>query len=72
MYRFVVQTDSTDLYAKNAQTFDTAEQARNAATSLFMRWTSVKAYAVMPVAIVPDVDGSYFSVETVKQHEVIE
>jgi len=48
-YRYQVNThgDPADSFAGNAVTFETSEEARDAAENLFDRWTAVKFWRVV-------------------------
>ena len=46
-YRVQVIADSTDHWAGNAATYDSAEAARQAAVDLFQRWLLVRSWRVV-------------------------
>ena len=48
-YKVEVQADNTGTWASNSLTFDTEEQAKDYGRDLFMRWTAVREWRVVPV-----------------------
>ena len=68
-YRVLVR-DSSDSYAGNALTFETAEGARQWGSNLADRWTALRSFAVVKVDLAPD-NSSYFSVSLVRREALM-
>jgi len=66
VYRVIVIADASGTYAGNALEFPTVDEATAYARHLFMHWTAVRAWAVIPVTLAPDVQGSYWSLGRVE------
>ena len=64
-YRVVVTTNDSGLYATNALTYETIEDADAAGRDLFSRWLAVREYAVIPVTLQPDADKHYWTADAV-------
>jgi len=66
-YRVVVR-DSSAVYASNALTYDSIDKAIAAGQSLYARWTACRSYAVIDTDVPRDVDGIYWTADTVILH----
>lgn len=68
-YRVVVLADNSGKYAANGLEFESEDKACDYATDLFMRWTAVREWAIMPLEIEPD-EGPYWSTALVIEKAV--